>query len=110
VPSILITTPAANNAAFPAVISGSYSLQGGGDALVADGGADAKAAALLVVQITVTLTREDNNSSTNYDATDDGNGQWHLNKPNGLAAVKYTITATMTSPANATHSRTGIQN
>lgn len=110
--SIQITTPASNNVAFPAVISGTYSLQGGGEALAAESSTDtAMASALLtVIQISVNLKREDNNSSTDYDATDDGNGAWSLNKPNGLATVKYTITANLTSPATATHSRSGIQN
>lgn len=112
--SILITTPAANNVAFPAVVSGTYSLQNLDTALGGGGGDEAietgSGAPQPVVLITVTLTREDNNSSTNYTATDDGGGQWHLDKPGGLAAVKYTITATMTSPDTATFSRTGIQN
>lgn len=103
--SILITTPAANNAAFPATVSGSYTVAGGGG-----GEATAAATALLGVAITVTLTREDNNSSSDHDATDDGGGAWHLDKPGGLAAVKYTIEAKMTAPATANFARTGIQN
>jgi hypothetical protein len=114
VASILISTPAANNVAFPAVISGSYVVEGGGGGVAAEGGGVAAEgggeAALLGVAITVTLTREDNNSSSTHNATDDGNNQWHLDKPNGLAAVKYTITATMTSPSAPPHSRYGIQN